>query len=68
MSIPTELVGSLPRPMRLQVIARYADPEIPYEVKRRPGQPFRQAYKYDQYEHLARIKEWLTQEIEEDFG
>jgi hypothetical protein len=40
---------------------------MPYEVKRRAG-PFRQAYRYDQYEHLARIKEWLTQEAEEDFG
>jgi hypothetical protein len=37
-----------------------------YEVKRRAG-PFRQAYRYDQYEHLARIKEWLTQEAEEEF-
>jgi len=51
-----------------RLIARYADPDMPYEVKRRPGQAFRQAYKYDQYEHLARIKEWLTQEIEEEFG
>ena len=51
-----------------RLIARYADPQMPYEVKRRPGAAFRQAYKYDQYEHLARIKEWLTQEAEEDFG
>jgi len=51
-----------------RLIARFADPEMPYEVKRRAGPAFRQAYKYDQYEHLARIKEWLTQDIEEDFG
>jgi ATP-dependent helicase/nuclease subunit B len=49
------------------LVARYADPGMPYEVKRRAG-PFRQAYRYDQYEHLARIKEWLTQEAEEEFG
>jgi ATP-dependent helicase/nuclease subunit B len=49
------------------LIARYADPEMPYEVKRRSG-PFRQAYRYDEYEHLARIKEWLTQEADEEFG
>jgi hypothetical protein len=49
-----------------RLIARYADPDMPYEVKRRSG-PFRDAYKYDAYEHLARIKEWLTQEAEE-FG
>ena len=27
----------------------------------------RRAYDYDEYEHLARVKEWLTQEAEEDF-
>jgi double-strand break repair protein AddB len=48
------------------LIARYADPDMPYEVKRRRG-PFASAYDYDDYEHLARVKEWLTQEAEEDF-
>ncbi|HEY6669960.1 MAG TPA: double-strand break repair protein AddB [Methyloceanibacter sp.] len=48
------------------LIARYADPEMPYEVKRRRG-PFTSAYDYDEYEHLARVKEWLTQEAEEEF-
>ena len=48
------------------LIARYADPEMPYEVKRRRG-PFARAYDYDDYEHLARVKEWLTQEAEEEF-
>lgn len=48
------------------LIARYADPTMPYEVKRRRG-PFAGAYDYDEYEHLARVKEWLTQEAEEDF-
>jgi hypothetical protein len=48
------------------LIARYADPEMPYEVKRRRG-PFARAYDYDEYEHLARVKEWLTQEAEEEF-
>jgi hypothetical protein len=39
---------------------------MPYEVKRRRG-PFARAYDYDEYEHLARVKEWLTQEAEEEF-
>ncbi len=49
-----------------ELIARYADPAMPYEVKRRRG-PFARAYDYDEYEHLARVKEWLTQEAEEEF-
>jgi ATP-dependent helicase/nuclease subunit B len=49
-----------------RLIARYADPAMPYEVKRRSG-PFRNAYDHDPYEHLARIKEWLTLEAEEEF-
>ena len=40
----------------------------PYEVKRRSAPAFRRIYDYDEYEHLARLKEWLTQEAEEDFG
>lgn len=51
-----------------ELIARYADPNMPYEVKRRSAQAFRRLYDYDDYEHLARVKEWLTQEAEEDFG
>jgi len=50
------------------LVTRYADPTMPYEVKRRSAQAFRGLYRYDDYEHLARIKEWLTQEAEEDFG
>jgi ATP-dependent helicase/nuclease subunit B len=46
------------------LVARYADPDMAYEVKRRRG-PFARAYDYDEYEHLARVKEWLTQEAEE---
>ncbi|HET9935638.1 MAG TPA: double-strand break repair protein AddB [Methyloceanibacter sp.] len=62
-----ETLASEARARLIRLIARYADPDMPYEVKRRSG-PFRDAYKYDQYEHLARIKEWLTQEAEEEFG
>jgi ATP-dependent helicase/nuclease subunit B len=51
----------------LQLIARYDDPTMPYEVKRRPGPAFAHAYDYDDYEQLARIQEWLTQELDEDF-
>jgi double-strand break repair protein AddB len=62
-----ETLASEARAKLIGLIARYSDNGMPYEVKRRAG-PFRQAYRYDQYEHLARIKEWLTQEAEEDFG
>jgi ATP-dependent helicase/nuclease subunit B len=48
------------------LIVRYNDPDMAYEVKRRRG-PFANSYRYDEYEHLARVKEWLTQEAEEDF-
>jgi hypothetical protein len=40
---------------------------MPYEVKRRPGPAFAHSYDYDDYEQLARIQEWLTQELDEDF-
>jgi ATP-dependent helicase/nuclease subunit B len=49
------------------LITRYADPSMPYAVKRRSAQAFRRLYDYDDYEHLARVKEWLTQEAEEEF-
>ena len=48
------------------LVAKYADPDMPYEVKRRPGPAFKRLYKYDDYEHLARVKEWLTVEAEEE--
>jgi hypothetical protein len=52
----------------LEALVRYfAHPEAAYEVKRRPGQSFTNLYRYDDYEHLARIKEWLTQETDEDW-
>jgi ATP-dependent helicase/nuclease subunit B len=59
-------LASEARAKLIGLVARYADPNMPYEVKRRSG-PFRDAYNYDPYEHLARIKEWLTQEAEEEF-
>jgi len=49
------------------LVARYADPNMPYEVKRRSAQAFRRLYDYDDYEQLARVKEWLTQEAEEEW-
>jgi ATP-dependent helicase/nuclease subunit B len=51
----------------MRLIARYDDPAMPYEVKRRRGAAFTHAYDYDDYEQLARIQEWMTQELEEDF-
>ncbi len=49
-----------------RLIERFADPGTPYEVKRRPGTAFASLYRYDEYEHLARIQEWLTQEPDEE--
>jgi double-strand break repair protein AddB len=47
-----------------RLIERFADPATPYEVKRRPAAAF--DYRYDEYEQLARIQEWLTLEPDED--
>lgn len=50
------------------LVARYDDPDMPYEVKRRPGTAFKRVYDYDDYAQLARIQEWLTLEVDEDWG
>jgi ATP-dependent helicase/nuclease subunit B len=49
-----------------KLVARFDDPAMAYEVKRRGAPAFRRAYDYDEYEQLARLKEWLTQEPDED--
>lgn len=43
------------------LIARFDDPHTPYEVKRRAGPAFASAYRFDDYAHLARVPEWLTE-------
>ena len=50
-----------------KLVAHFEDPDTAYEVKRRTGPGFANAYRYDEYEHLARVKEWLTEESEEDW-
>jgi len=50
-----------------RLVAYFEDPDTPYEVKRRLGAGFTGAYRHDDYEHLARVKEWLTQEAEEEW-
>jgi ATP-dependent helicase/nuclease subunit B len=50
-----------------RLVAHFADPETAYEVKRRSAPAFVNVYRYDEYEHLARVAEWLTQEAEEDW-
>jgi len=50
-----------------RLVAHYADPATSYEVKRRAGAAFTSAYRHDDYEHLARVQEWLTQEAEEEW-
>ncbi len=39
-----------------RLIARFDDPSTPYTSLRRPG--FRDSARYDDYAHLARVKEW----------
>jgi len=41
-----------------KLIEHFSNPDTPYDVKRRPGTSFERAYRYDDYEQLARIKEW----------
>ncbi len=48
-----------------RLVAYFEDPATPYDVKRRAGGGFANAYRYDDYEHLARVQEWLTEEAEE---
>ena len=50
-----------------QLVAHFGNPATPYEVKRRSAAAFTNAYRYDEYEHLARVKEWLTQEAGEEW-
>jgi len=50
-----------------RLVNKYADPGMPYEVKRRRGTAFTNAYRYDDYELLARVQEWLTLEAEEEW-
>ncbi len=50
-----------------KLVVHFADPATPYEVKRRAGAAFTSAYRHDDYEHLARVQEWLTQEAEEEW-
>lgn len=51
-----------------KLVAHFADPATPYEVKRRAGTAFANLYRHDEYEHLARVQEWLTQEAEEEWS
>ena len=50
-----------------RLVAHFADPATAYEVKRRAGAGFTNAYRYDEFEHLARVREWLTQDAAEEW-
>lgn len=50
-----------------KLIQRFDRADTPYEVKRRAAPAFANVYRYDEYEHLARVQEWLTQEAEEEW-
>ena len=62
-SAPSDLADRALASLR-KLIERFADRDTPYEVKRRSAPAF--DYRYDEYEHLARIQEWLTQEPDEE--
>ncbi len=49
------------------LVAFFEDPETHYEVKRRAAPAFANAYRHDDYEHLARVQEWMTEEMDEDW-
>ena len=49
------------------LVTYFEDPDTPYEVKRRAAPAFVNAYRYDDYEHLARVQEWMTEEADEDW-
>ncbi len=48
------------------LIARFNRPDAAYEAKRRPGAAFARTYRYDDYAQLARLKEWVTANTEEE--
>jgi double-strand break repair protein AddB len=48
------------------LIARFDRADTPYEAKRRPGAAFARSYRYDDYAQLARLKEWVTANSEEE--
>ena len=64
-STPEDLASSALAKL-IRLVERFADSDMPYEVKRRSAPAFVNLYRYDEYEHLARIQEWLTQEAKED--
>ena len=49
----------------IALVERYDRADMPYEVKRRSA--FKRLYDYDEYAHLARVDEWLTQEADEEW-
>ncbi len=52
----------------VRLVERFDRADTPYEAKRRPHTAFRSAYRFDPYEHLARLKEWATAPGEDDAG
>ena len=62
-----ELLAAAARVALEALVTHFSHADTPYEVKRRPGAAFQKLYRYDDYEQLARVKEWLTADAEEDF-
>jgi ATP-dependent helicase/nuclease subunit B len=64
---PADILAGAALEELTRLVERYADPAMAYEVKRRRAPAFARVYDYDDYEHLARVKEWLTQEADEEW-
>ncbi len=63
---PADTLGALALAQLKKLVERFARDDTPYEVKRRAGTAFARVYRYDDYEHLARLKEWATVSGDED--
>jgi ATP-dependent helicase/nuclease subunit B len=50
-----------------KLIERFDRADTAYEAQRRPGTAFDRIYDYDDYAHLARLAEWETLGVEEDW-
>jgi ATP-dependent helicase/nuclease subunit B len=62
---PAGALADEARQRLIELIARFDQADTPYEAKRRRG-PFSNAYRFDDYAQLARVKEWATANAEEE--
>lgn len=58
---PPDILAKLALEQLNALVAYFDNPDTPYEVKRRANAGFTDAYRFDDYEQLARVPEWLTE-------